>query len=291
MEDIFLSIGISTLVSGSVYALVAAGLSLVWGTLGVFNFAQGAVLMIGAYSTLYLGGAIWGRPGLLIAIPASLLLTGCFGILVYLVAVKPFIGLPTGEMSTIMATLAVGVFIENSVLQFLGARFRQIPELVTGSVVLNFNPITWQQILMMVASPVILIASMIILKQTKVGIAVRAVAQNQDSALLLGIPVKRIYILVFFISSIYACLAGILFGGQYFVSPDMGGTLMLQAFIVVVLGGLGNLYGTILASYLVGLISSVSNYYIGLFWTPAVLFATLFIIVLIRPAGLLAKKT
>ena len=290
MDQILLSILVSSLITGSIYALVAIGLSLVWGTLGVFNFAQGALLMMGAYAVYYLGGNVWGRVGLLFAIPLSFFLIGVLGTLFYRVVVKPFVGSPTGEMSIIMATLALGVFFENGALQFFGAQFRQLPLVFTGDFTINFISITWQQVLIIMIAPLMLFGLNLFLKKSKIGIAVRAVAQNRDSALLLGVPVEKIYLLVFFLSASFSSVAGVLFGGQYFVSPDMGGNLMLQAFIVVVLGGLGNMNGTIVAAYLVGLISSLANFYIGLFWTPAVLFAVLFILVLLRPNGLLAKE-
>ncbi len=287
--SILLSILIAGLITGSIYALVASGLSLVWGTLGVFNFAQGALLMLGAYSAFYLGGNIWGQKGLLIAIPAALLVSGLLGILLYRIVVKPFIGLKTGELAVIMATLAVGTFLENGAQQFFGPTFRKLPPLAEGKVVINFNPVSAQQGIIMVLAPILLLGFALFLKKTKFGFAVRAVSQNRDSALLNGIPVERIYIFVFFTSAMLAGLAGVLFGGEYFVRPDMGGQLMLQAFIVVLFGGLGSLVGTVISAYVIGFITAACNIYVGLFWTPVALFVFLFIAILIKPSGLLSQ--
>jgi len=288
--QILLSILIAALVSGSLYALVAAGLSLVWGTLGVFNFAQGALLMIGAYVAYYFGGKALGRSGLLFGLPTGLIMLGLLGVVLYFLLVRPFVGSPTGELSVIIATLAASTFLENGAQQFFGATFRKLPPVLTGHLSISGNSVDWQQVIIIVVAPVILLGLAAFLKYTKTGFAVRAVAQNEQSALLLGIPVSRIYMFVFFVASLLAALAGILFGGQFFVTPSMGGDLMLQAFIVVVFGGLGSLTGTVMAAYIVGLITAASNYYIGLFWTPAVLFAFLFIAVIVRPSGLVASN-
>lgn len=288
--EILLSIVIAALVAGSLYALVAAGLSLVWGTLGVFNFAQGSLLMVGAYVAYYAGGQARGRSGLLLGVPVGLIALGLLGIVLYFLLVRPFIGSPTGELSVIIATLAAGTFLENGAQQFFGATYRKLPPVLAGNVTIGGNSVDWQQVIIIVVAPAILLSLAALLKFTKTGFAIRAVAQNEPSALLLGIPVNRIYMLVFFVASLLAALAGILFGGQFFVTPSMGGDLMLQAFIVVVFGGLGSLTGTVMAAYIVGFITAFSNYYIGLFWTPAVLFTFLFVAVIVRPSGLVGSR-
>jgi branched-chain amino acid transport system permease protein len=287
---ILLSILIAGLVTGSIYALVSSGLSLVWGTLGVFNFAQGALLMLGSYSAYYLGASEWGRKGLLISIPLALLVSGLLGVFLYVLVVKPFINSKTGELSVIMATLAVGTFLENGAQQIFGPTYRKLPPIVTGKIVIDFNPISAQQALIILLAPIILVGFALFLKKTKLGFAVRAVSQNRDSALLNGIPVDQIYKFVFFVSALLSGLAGVLFGGEYFLRPDMGGGLMLQAFIVVLFGGLGNLIGTVSSAYIIGFITAASNIYVGLFWTPVVLFVFLFVFILIRPSGLLANS-
>lgn len=286
-----LSIVVAAMVSGSLFALVAAGLSLVWGTLGVFNFAQGSLLMFGAYAAYYLGGSAWGRPGLAIGLPAGLILLGISGVVLYLALVRPFIGTLSGELSVIIATLAAGTFLENGAQQFFGATFRKLPKVLPGHVNFAGNSVDWQQVLIIAVAPTILLGLAAFLKVTKTGFAVRAVASNRQSALLVGIPVNRIYMFTFFVASLLAALAGILFGGQFFLTPNMGDDLMLQAFIVVVFGGLGSLTGTVMGAYIVGLITAISNFYVGLFWTPAVLFAFLFVAVIVRPSGLVASPT
>lgn len=287
--QILLSIVIAALVSGSLFALVASGLSLVWGTLGVFNFAQGSLLMLGAYAAYYFGGNAWGRTGLLLGIPSGLLALGLVGVALYFILVRPFVGSPAGELSVIIATLAGSTFLENGAQQFFGSTFRKLPPVLEGDISIAGNSVDWQQVIIIVVAPVILLGLAAFLKVTKTGFAVRAVAQNEQSALLLGVPVSHIYMFVFFVASSLAALAGILFGGQFFVTPSMGGNLLLQAFIVVVFGGLGSLTGTVMAAYIVGLITAVSQYYIGLFWTPAVLFIFLFVAVILRPSGLVAN--
>src|SRR4029078_5267728 len=113
----------------------------------------------------------------------------------------------------------------------------------------------------------------------------------RDAAQLFGISVERVYVVTFAISSVLAGVAGILLGGLFSVSPDMGPAPLLRAFVVVVFGGLGSLPGTILGAYAIGMIEAFSSYYIGIYWTPVVLFVVLIAVLVIRPTGLLGRAT
>jgi branched-chain amino acid transport system permease protein len=131
----------------------------------------------------------------------------------------------------------------------------------------------------------------LLLTRTRTGLAIRAVAENQDAAQLFGIGVQKIYIVTFAASAVLAGVAGILLGGLFNISPDMGTDPLLRAFIVVVFGGLGSLPGTIVGAYAVGIIEAFASYYIGIYWTPVVLFLVLIAVLAIRPTGLFGRPS
>jgi len=147
-----------------------------------------------------------------------------------------------------------------------------------------------QEVLIIVLTPVTLLLLHFFLKLSKLGLAIRAVAQNDDFARLVGINVNQIYPQTFVVSSMLAGLAGLMLGGLFFILPTMGSEPLLRAFVVVVFGGLGSLPGTIVGSYVIGLIEQSSAYVFSLYWAPVVLFATLILVLIFRPRGLMGGK-
>ena len=280
---------VSGLVSGALYALVASGLSLVWGALGVFNFAHGVLLMLGAYAAWWVSSPEGLGLGLPIGIVASIVFMIAAGLLVYVLLVRPWVGKPNAELAVIMTTIAGSIFIENLVLQVFGGRFKTIDQVVTGTVPLAGATMQAQNLLTILLAPALLGGLALFLRFSRTGLAIRAVAQNQDAAKLFGISVERTYIVTFATSAVLAGVAGILLGGLFSISPVMGTDPLLRAFVVVVFGGLGSLVGTILGAYAVGLIEALSSYYIGIYWTPVVLFAVLIAVLVIRPTGLMGR--
>jgi branched-chain amino acid transport system permease protein len=159
-----------------------------------------------------------------------------------------------------------------------------------GSIQIASTGINWQEIAIVIAGPAILAGLALFLKRAKIGLAIRSVAHNQDAALLVGIDVDRTYGITFGLGAMLAAVAGLLYGGEYYVLPTMGEDPLLRAFVVVVLGGLGSLGGTFVAAYAVGAVETVSQYFVGPFWSPVVLFAVLVLALLFRPAGLFGRS-
>ncbi|HWJ72270.1 MAG TPA: branched-chain amino acid ABC transporter permease [Kaistia sp.] len=282
---------VSGLVSGALYALVAAGLSLIWGSLGVFNFAHGVLLMTGAYAAWWLSSPDGLGLGLGIGIVGALAFMVVLGFVVYLLLVRPWIGKANAELAVIMTTIAGSIFLQNLILEIFGGRYKTIDQVVTGTVAIGGTTIQAQNLLVIILAPVLLIAMWLFLTRNRTGLAIRAVAQNQDAAQLFGIGVERIYIATFAVSAVLAGVAGILLGGLFNISPDMGTDPLLRAFVVVVFGGLGSLPGTILGAYAIGMIEAFSSYYIGIYWTPVVLFVVLIGVLVVRPTGLMGRPT
>lgn len=316
------------LVSGSLYALMASGLSLVWGTVRMFNFAHGALVMVGAYSAWYVsnrGGiakalqplgksivanseeagalgslllplgewilSIKGGFGLVLGVPFAILCCGLVGYIMYVLLVKPFVGKPGADLIVIITTIAGASFMQNGVQVIFGPRYKQLDRILKGPPLqILETAIGLQEVLIIILTPLTLFLLHLFLKHSKLGLAIRAVAQNDDFAHLVGINVSQIYPLTFIVSSILAGLCGVMLGGLFFILPTMGAQELLFAFVVVVFGGLGSLPGTIVGAYVIGFIRESSAYIIDLYWAPVVLFATLIIVLIFRPRGLMGGE-
>jgi branched-chain amino acid transport system permease protein len=287
--DQLFSIVISGVVLGSLYALMAAGLSLVWGTLRIFNFAHGAVLALGAYLAWGIATAIGGKEGIIVALALAVPAASLVGVGAERILVRPVLRRPNSDLIAMITTLAAATLINNVIHLIWGPRLKRIPVLFEGTVMLGPAAISLQDLFIIVLSPTILVGLALFLKQSRTGTAVRAVTQNSDQAHLVGIDVPRIYAFTFGLASGLAALAGVFLAGIFFMTPTMGNDPLLRAFIVVVFGGLASLGGTIVAAYLIGLVEAVSVFFLGLFVTPIVLFGMMIAVLLLRPRGLFGR--
>lgn len=275
------------LFQGSLYAMMAVGLALVWTTIGVFNFSHGVFMMLGAYLAWQFGDL--GLP-LALALPLAVIAMAGVGWLLQASVVRPLIGRPNIVLVVVITTLAAASLLENGVLEVWGPRSKQIPALLEGNTTIGGIGVSLHQIAIIVITPLILAALWLFLNRTRLGLALRAVAQNEDASLLVGLNVTALYGLAFAIAASLAGLAGIFLGGYRFMSPVMGSDPLLKALIVVVFGGISSISGPIFAAYLIGFFEAFSNYYFGLYWTPALLFAVLILILMVRPEGVFVPR-
>jgi branched-chain amino acid transport system permease protein len=287
-EQEFGAILISGLVLGSLYALMAAGLSLIWSTLKVFNFAHGALVALGAYAgwvvsdQLGVGFALTLILGVLIMAALSLPFGAIF--------VRPFITRPNGDLIVVVTTIAAATVIQNAVTLIWGTDLKRVPEPHLSSLHVLGNAVGPAQIVAIVAAPVLLIGVGLLLKFSNLGLAIRGVEQNRDFSQLLGVRPPLIYAVTIAIAVALAGFAGILLGSIRFVTPEMGTEPLLKAFVVVVFGGLTSLTGTAVSAYVIGLLEAVSTYYLGLYWSPVVIFGVLVVVMMIRPEGLITRR-
>jgi branched-chain amino acid transport system permease protein len=281
---------VSGLVAGSLYALMASGLSLVWGTLRMFNFAHGTLLMLGAYVAWYVSDSRGLDLGLRVGIPVALVLLAALGIVLYWLLVQPFLTRPGADLVVIITTLAGATFLQNGAQEVFGPRYKQLDRVVKGEIKVLNTAVGLQETLIIILTPVVLLVLALLLKRSKLGLAIRAVEQNHDSALLVGVNVGRVYPLVFAVSAVLAALAGIRLGGLFVITPVMGSDPLLRAFIVVVFGGLGSLPGTVVGAYVIGLIEAIAVFVVGLYWAPVVLFIVLILVMILRPTGLMGGQ-
>ena len=280
----------SGLVLASLYVLVAAGLALIWNTLGIFNFAHGAIMVVTAYVAWQVSDPQGFGLGLWAGILAGLASAALLGLLVNWLLVMPFLREPKLVLIAVMTTLSGALFLENAALLAWGPRIKQLERTVDGNVSLAGWVISAHEAAIVVIAPLIMLGLWAFLSWTATGRAMRAVSQNREFAELMGIRSARIYAAAFMIAAVLAGIAGVMIGGIRFITPGMGADPLLKAMIVVILGGLGSIPGTILGAYLIGFGEAGSTYFLGAYWTQAALFLAFILILVLRPEGLMGRR-
>jgi branched-chain amino acid transport system permease protein len=275
----------SGLVLGSIYALMAVSFTLVYGALRFLNLALGALFTFGGYVAWVVAGK-WGLAailGLVVAFAvASLVGAGSFH-----AVVRPLLGRPGWDIATIIASLGLGIVIENLILIFFGPRNKSLPLLMEGGFRIGgVLRVQYQQLLTLAVSIVLLGLMGLFLTRSRHGLAIRAVAQNRDAAYLVGTPVHRVFALVMAISAGLAAVAGVLLSAVFFLNPSVGLAMGLKGLIVTIFGGLGSIVGTLYAAFIIGLFESYVSMYFGAKWSLPALFVLLIAVLIVRPGGI-----
>jgi branched-subunit amino acid ABC-type transport system permease component len=287
MTDI-VAIIVAGLVYGSIYGLVAIGMSLIYGTLRILDMSQGSMVMIGGYVGWWALSTHGFNPALALVI--AFVVTFAVGTLTELVSVQPLISRRSEvdfEMVTFITTFAVAILLTNLALQHFGPFQQNVPSIVGGTLeIYNGVSITYHELTMAVVSVVLMFGLWLFLWQTRWGFAIRAIAQDLTAARSLGVPATKLYPATMGLASALAGVGGVFLGALYFASPTAGDLPLLQALIVVVLGGLGSLSGTLYAAYLVGLMQAFCEVEIGTTWTLPILYGAILVILVVRPYGL-----
>lgn len=279
---------INGLVLGSMYALVASGLTLIWGTMKLLNFAHGELYMLGGFG-LYFGISLLNLPPW-IAVPIVLVLAFIFAALVEKGLIAPLLGRPDWGVSAVVATLGIGIFIQNFAFKFWGGDFQEVPYMIAGTTTFFDVTLAWHRLYILGLTLVVLVVFWQGMKRTRIGLALRATAQDNDAATLMGIPYRKIYTITFGVSASLAALAGTALAPIFSVNPWMGSGPLIKAFIVVILGGLGSFVGAILGGFIIGISESLSVLFLGSGWKDLICFVLLIIVLVIRPAGLFGGK-
>jgi branched-chain amino acid transport system permease protein len=295
---------------GSVYAIFALGYTLVFSILGIINFAHGAIFTLGAYFTYTLAVGQFGINGLLsglnldLQIPFALslligaVLAGVVGVLLERLAFKPLRTRGADSLLALVSSLGVALVIVNAIQYLVGAEIYTFPSQVYGDIkpAMMFE-VAGQPVVVRTVQVIIFAVCMVILTLlgyvisfTRIGKALQAVAENQTTASLLGISVDKIILVTFFMSGFLGGLAGTLVGTSFGIAgPYFGVTYGLKGLAVIVLGGLGSIPGAVLGGIVIGLAEAfVPPDYSA--YKEAVAFAFLFIVLLVRPQGLLGRS-
>lgn len=276
------------IIAGAIYALVASGFSLIYNVTKMMHFAHGAVLALGAYFIYTFSSAHLTFP---LAVLLTLATTCIAGEIVNRFVYRPLRARRASGAVLLIASLAAMIFINAAILAIWGGDIKTIPLAQKNTVFeLGGMLITSVQITMIVVVLVLLFALWWLMKQTKLGKAMRALADNKDVAQTVGINPEQLYMITFFIGSVLAAVAGILIGIEQNLHPTMGTALIIKGFTGAVIGGMLSVPGAVLGSLLLGLVENI-----GIWWLPsgykdAIAFALLFIFLLFRPHGILGKK-
>ena len=277
---------INGIVTGMILALVASGLTLIFGIMDVVNFAHGELFMLGAYVgvlVLSVTGNFW------IALVAASLLIALFGAVIYLSTLRPLLG--RDPLTTILATFGVSLVLQNYALWQFGPVARKIAEPFTGHFTLFYLDYPWYRLVIALLSAAIIGGLYLFLKFSTFGVWIRATTQDRVMAQAMGIPVPWVLTAVFAIGAAMAAASGVLFGPLVGVNPTMGLGWILKAFIVVVVGGMGNLAGSIAASIFISLLEAYASLWVSPAQAIIVSFVVLILTLLFRPTGLLATAT
>jgi branched-subunit amino acid ABC-type transport system permease component len=273
---------INGLVNGMILALVASGLTLIFGIMDVVNFAHGDLVMLGGF----VGAAIIGVTGnFWLALLVAVLVIAVFGALLQATTLRPLLG--RDPLTTILATFGVSLVLQKYALWQWGPSVRKIPEPITAEFSLFYLQYPWYRIATALFSGAIIGGFYLFLKHTKYGIWIRATTQDRIMAGAMGIPVPRVHTGVFAIGAGMAAASGVLFGPLAGgVTQTIGIDFTLRALIVVVVGGMGNLGGSILASIFISLLEAYAALVVSPAQAVIVSFVALILTLLFRPTGL-----
>ncbi|MEK7709677.1 MAG: branched-chain amino acid ABC transporter permease [candidate division NC10 bacterium] len=284
--EILLQSVISGILMGFVYALIAAGLSLIFGLMEIVNFAHGEFLMLAMFGAFW-GWALWSVDPLL-SLPLTTLALFVLGVLTYKGIIRWILGGPM--LAQIFATFGLAIFLRSAAQFVFGVDFRLIQNpWVQGRISLGGLFIGLPQLTASVAALAAFGSLYWFLTRTETGLALQATAQDRQAASLMGINTERMFALGWGIGSACVGVAGSLLAIFFYVFPDVGATFALLAYVTVALGGFGNVPATLLAGVIVGLVEVLG----GLLIAPALKYAIVFllylVVVLVRPQGLFGK--
>ncbi len=281
------SIANGLLIAG-LYALVTLGLTMVLGIMGIVNFAHGDFVMLGAYIT-YWAFTLWGIDPLLSMILSAGALS-LLGIVVYKFGIKPILSAESFEQ--VLLTFGISIILQNIALILWKADFRSVTASYSG-ISVHIGPVSvgLARLLTFVIA-ILLTLFLALLNKTTVGKAMRAVSQNRKAAALMGIDVDKTFLIAFSIASALGGLAGGLSSLIMYVFPLQGVQLGLRAFAILILGGLGNIWGTLIASLILGISESLVSTYLpqGSGWAGGLSFAIILIVLIFKPTGIAGTR-
>jgi branched-chain amino acid transport system permease protein len=288
MLTVALQQSINGVVFGSLYVLVALGLTLIYGVLVQINFAHADIVTIGAFAAYFFTAALGGN--YIAGIGVALLVGAALGWLVNAAIFAPL--RERSELLPLIATIGVSILLQNAMLLLLGPIPYAFDSPYSNEVIRSWGGtfITWQNLIIVIVSTLTIALLYAFMKWTFMGKALRAVAQDRETAGLVGINPGGLVMLTFVIASALAGMAGAMLGPVLVLTPFAGTTVIVKAFAIVIIGGFGNVGGTIIAGLLVGLIESATTQLVNPGLTDIVVFSLLLLTLAVRPTGLIAEK-
>jgi len=277
---------------GAVLVLSAIGLAITFGVMGVINMAHGELMMLGAYTTYVMQLLMPNHlgPALLLSIPAAFLVSAVVGMAIERGIIRFLYGRP---LETLLATFGVSLFLQQTVRSIFSPLNRSVsaPEWMSGALQINdFLSLTWNRLYILVFCLLVFALLLQILKRTRLGLEVRAVAQNRNMAKAMGIPCSRVDAMTFGLGSGIAGVAGVALSQITNVGPNLGQAYIVDSFMVVVFGGVGNLWGTLLAGFSLGIANKLLEPVAGAVLAKIVVLIFIILFIQKRPRGLFPQK-
>lgn len=270
---------------GGVYVLIALGLTTVFGILGIAHFAHGSVSMFGGYLTFFLV-VQWGMP-LLAAIACSLIVGFLLGILIEILAYRPVRG--ASPINAFIVALGLTMMVEGLNLEFFGHEQVVIPTNLDRIFTFSGVTITELRLYVILSAAFLILAMTLFVEKTKTGQAIRAVAENRDAAILMGVNVTTIPLVVFAISTALGVCAGVMVGSLFAIAPGIGENLVVKGFAVLILGGLGSIPGAIVGGLVLGITEALAAGFLSSAYKDVIAFVVMILVLLFRPQGLMGK--
>lgn len=275
------------LLLGGLYALLAVGLTLIFGVLRVVNFAHAEFMMLGMYGVYWLWALLGLDPylSIFVVVPAIFLL----GVATDRLIIQRSIGAP--EVTVVFATLGLSILLQNAALTAWSADIRSVSTSYTGSVFLISGiRLSMPMTVSFGVAMLFALGLWLFLRRTLYGKAIQAVAQNRDAAALMGIPVRRVYLFTYAVSVAAAGAMGALIAPLFSIYPRIGLSYIVTAFVIVVLGGLGSVPGAVIAALLIGIIEAGAGFLIGTAWAELAYFLIFLLVLILRPQGFFGRR-
>jgi len=286
MEDLLEQL-IHGLTLGSMYAMVAAGLALMFGVVRLINFAHGEFFMLGAYAFWFAYRAV-GLPYPVAGLVAAGVMGG-FGIVYERTVIRSI--LDRSWHVQLIATLATSITLTNLAIIVFGAQAKEVPTVLSSRILeIGALRIAWHRLLVLGMSLLVFAALQWFVRRTKTGKAMRAMSQNREACAVVGVDVQRVALATFALSAVLAGGAAALVTPLFSIFPDMGALLTLKAFAAVIVGGFGYVQGAIAASFLIGITESLAAGYISYAYKDAIAFVIMIAVLLWRPQGLFGRR-
>ncbi len=276
---------INGIMLGSVYSLVALGLTLIYGILHVPNFAHGAMYMWAGFTALFL--VINFHTAYWVSLIIAMVVLGLIGAGAERLVYRPLRDAP--HINSFIAAIGLILVMESLALIVWGADFRRFPAVYDRPIHLWGVSITLQRLLVIVAAAVFILLLQLFIKRTWLGATIEAVAQNPEGAQLVGISIDRVSGLTFGIGTALAAAAAVLIAPIFLVYPTMGSMPNLKAFVVIIIGGMGSIPGAVIGGFMLGLIESLGGGYISTDYKDLFAFGALVTFLTVRPMGLFGK--
>jgi urea transport system permease protein len=277
---------------GSVLVLIAVGLAITFGVMGVINMAHGELMMLGAYTTYVVQSAMPDHVGIsiLVAIPAAFIVAGLVGVLMERTIIRFLYGRP---LETLLATFGVSLILQQTVRSIFSANNRSVvtPDWMSGSLRLNDAlDITWNRLYIIIFTIIVFSLILLVLKRTRIGLDIRAVSQNRAMARAMGIRTEWVDAMTFGLGSGVAGVAGVALSQLTNVGPNLGQSYIIDSFMVVVFGGVGNLWGSLIGGMSMGMVNELLEPYAGAVLAKIFVLIALILFIQARPRGLFPQK-